>query len=174
MRILMKNKLTVCLTILIMMIFGVSPFSFGQFIPNAPFKAETMKAPDFTLKDLKGKTFTLSKNSGKPILLFFGATWCPSCRTEIPAMKNIYATYSPKGLEIVYVNIGESPKRVEKFVNANSLPYRILLDENEIVADKYSIMGVPTFILIDKDGLIFNISHRTADLPLKKLFPDKK
>jgi peroxiredoxin len=173
MRGLMKNKVITLGVTLTILIFGISAFSFGQLIPNAPFKAETMKAPDFTLKDLKGKTFRLTKNSGKPVLLFFGATWCPACRTEIPAMKNIFKTYTPKGLEIAYINIGESSKRVGRFVQTNSLPYRVLLDENEDVADQYNIVGVPTFILIDKDGLINSITHRSADLPLTKLFPDK-
>jgi hypothetical protein len=50
----------------------------------------------------------------------------------------------------------------------------VLLDENEIVADRYNIIGVPTFILVDNNSLIFSIGHRSADLPLKKLFPDKK
>jgi peroxiredoxin len=169
----MKNKLITLGISLTILIFGISAFSFGQFIPNAPFKAETMKAPDFKLKDLKGKTFRLSKSAGKPILLFFGATWCPACRTEIPAMKNIYKTYASKGLEILYINIGESPKRVGRFVQSNALPYRVLLDENEDVADLYNIIGVPTFILIDKAGLVNSITHRSADLPLTKIFPEK-
>lgn len=170
----MTKKATLFLTIMAIMIFGVYSLSAGQFIPNAPFKAELMKAPDFALKDLKNKTFKLSKNFGKPILLFFGTSWCPACRSEIPAMKNIYATYSPKGLKVIYINIGESTKRVERFVQINSLPYRVLLDKKETVADQYNIIGVPTFILIDKDSIISNISHRTVDLPLEKLFTDKK
>jgi len=173
MRELMKNKIIILGITLTILIFGISAFSFGQFIPNAPFKAQTLKAPDFTLKDLKGKTFQLTKNSGKPVLLFFGATWCPACRTEIPAMKNMYKTYTPKGLEILYINIGESSKRVGRFAQTNSLPYRVLLDDKEDVADQYNIVGVPTFILIDKDGLVNSITHRSADLPLTKLFPEK-
>jgi len=170
----MIKKPVICLIIATIAVLGTSALSLSQFVPNAPFKAELMAAPDFTLKDLKGKTFTLSKNSGKPILLFFGATWCPACRTEIPAIKKIYTTYSIKGLEVIYINIGESAKRVGRFVQSNSLPYRVLLDENEIVADRYNIIGVPTFILVDNNSLIFSIGHRSADLPLKKLFPDEK
>jgi peroxiredoxin len=164
------------IALLFFLVFILFPFAmcFGQFIPNAPFKAETMTAPDFSLKDLKGKPFKLSKYSGKPVLLFFGATWCPSCRAEIPALKNIYATYSPKGLQIVYINIGESLKRVTRFAEVNSLPYKVLLDENEGVADLYGIIGVPTLILLDKDRSVLSVSHRSKDLPLKKLFPEKE
>ncbi len=170
----MNKKLIAISIFLIALIVFSAGASFGQFIPNAPFKAETMTAPDFSLKDLKGKTFALSKYSGKPVLLFFGATWCPACRAEIPAMKDIYATYYPKGLEVVYINIGESLKRVARFTEANSLPYRVLLDENEAVANLYGIIGVPTLILLDKNSTLITVSHRSKDLPLKKLFPEKE
>jgi peroxiredoxin len=170
----MNKKIITLFVSLVIIIFSLTTLSFGQFIPNAPFKPATVTAPDFSLKDLQGKTFKLSKYSGKPVLLFFGTTWCPACRAEIPSYKEIYATYSPKGLEVVYINIGESIKRVARFAKTNSLPYRVLLDEDENVSDNYRIIGVPTLILIDKDGNVFNTSHRVADLPLKKIFPEKK
>ena len=92
----MNKKIIAFLIIPLVLIFSMVTLSFGQFIPNAPFKSDKVIAPDFSLKDLQGKTFKLSKYSGKPVLLFFGTTWCPSCRAEIPAYKNIYATYSQK------------------------------------------------------------------------------
>jgi len=57
----MIKKPVICLIIATIAILGTSALSLSQFVPNAPFKAELMAAPDFTLKDLKGKTFTLSK-----------------------------------------------------------------------------------------------------------------
>ena len=170
----MNKKIIAFLIIPLVLIFSMVTLSFGQFIPNAPFKPITMAAPDFSLKDLQGKTFKLSKYSGKPVLLFFGATWCPSCRAEIPAYKNIYSTYSKQGLEVVYIDIMEPAGKVARFAKTNSLPYRVLLDEDGNVADNYGIIGVPTLVLVDKEGNISNISHQTSDLPLNKLFPDKK
>ncbi|HDQ04729.1 MAG TPA: TlpA family protein disulfide reductase [Deltaproteobacteria bacterium] len=170
----MNKKTITALVILTVLIIGVTTFCFGQFIPNAPFKKEVVTAPDFSLKDLKGKTFRLSRYSGDTVLLFFGTTWCPACRTEIPAYKKIYETYTPQGMEVVYINIGESAKRVKRFVKKNSLPYRVLLDKNETVANSYNIMGVPTFILLNKDRVVVNISHRTMDIPLEELFPKEK
>ena len=170
----MNKKIIAFLIIPLVLIFSMVTLSFGQFIPNAPFKPITMAAPDFSLKDLQGKTFKLSKYSGKPVLLFFGATWCPSCRAEIPAYKNIYATYSKQGLEVVYIDIMEPVQKVARFVKTNSLTYKVLIDEDGNVADNYGIIGVPTLILIDKEGYVVKISHRTADLPLNELFPAKK
>ncbi|MGA2525775.1 MAG: TlpA disulfide reductase family protein [Smithellaceae bacterium] len=170
----MNKKIIAFLITPLVLIFSMVTLSFGQFIPNAPFKSEEVIAPDFSLKDLQGKTFKLSKYSGKPVLLFFGATWCPSCRAEIPAYKNIYATYSKSGLEVIYIDIMEPAEKVARFAKTNSLTYKVLLDEDGNVADNYGIIGVPTLILIDKQGYVVKISHRTADLPLSNLFPAKK
>ncbi len=170
----MNKKIIAFLITPVVLIFIMVTLSFGQFIANAPFKSAEVIAPDFSLKDLQGKTFKLSRYSGKPVLLFFGATWCPSCRAEIPAYKNIYATYSKSSLEVVYIDIMEPVKKVARFAKTNSLTYKVLIDGDGNVADNYGIIGVPTLILIDKEGYVTEISHRTADLPLNKLFPAKK
>jgi len=144
---------------------------YGQYIPNAPFKAASISAPDFSLKDLQGKNFKLSSHLGKHVLIFFGTTWCPSCRNELPRYKEIYAAYARRGLEVVYINIMEPKEKVAKFVKAFSLPFKILLDMDGEVAASYRVIGVPTLTLIDKEGKIIKMSHATADLPLQKVFP---
>jgi peroxiredoxin len=155
---------------------AICPMSsvFGQYIPNAPFKSPVISAPDFSLKDLQGKTFKLSSQKGKPVIIFFGTTWCPTCRSELPFYKEIYETYSKRGLEVLYINVMEPREKVAKFVQANALRFKILLDENGDAATLYGVVGVPTLVLIDKEGKIIKVSHQTADLPLPKLFAVKK
>jgi peroxiredoxin len=169
----MMKKINLAFVTLVLLVIFPADYSSGQFIPNAPFKAAYVYAPDFTLKDMEGKVFQLSKQRGKPVVIFFGTTWCPSCRSELPVYKEIYDVYTRKGMEVTYVNIMESREKVAKFVKANSLPFRILLDESGAVAESYAVIGVPTLVLIDKDGKFIKITHSTAELPLKKLFPVK-
>jgi peroxiredoxin len=164
----MNKKIKILLIALTIIIGWQSSLVFGQFIQKKNL------APAFTLKDLQGNTFSFTNKLKKPLLLFFGTTWCPYCRKEIPAYKKIYETYSPQGLEIVYINIMEPSAKVAKFASANSLPYKVLLDEDGSVADSYHVRGVPTLILIDKTGVIFSESNQVMDLPLNKLFPAKK
>lgn len=170
----MNKKFSILLIALVMSVFLPANDSFGQFIPNAPFKAAKPRTPDFSLKDLQGKVYKLSSQRGKPVLIFFGTTWCPSCRSELPLYKEIYEIYTRRGLDVIYVNIQETKEKVARFAKTNALPFRVLLDTDGEVANSYEIVGVPTLILIDKEGEIINISHRTADLPLPKLFPIKK
>lgn len=64
--------------------------------------------------------------------------------------------------------IMEPAEKVAKFVKANGLPFRTLLDEDGSVAGSFGVVGVPTIVLIDKNGHIIAAGHRTLDLPLKK------
>lgn len=131
------------------------------------------KAPDFTLNDLQGRKFKLSENKGKPVLLVFGATWCPYCREEIPQLKNIYAKYVKKGLVLVNIDIEESRQRVLAFANKYKLPYRVLLDIKADVARSYGVQGIPMQVLIGRDGTITCRYCRDVEPLLEKMFRQK-
>jgi peroxiredoxin len=131
------------------------------------------KAPDFILKDIKGGKFSLNDQRGKPVLLIFGATWCPSCREEIPHLKDIYARYAKKGLIMVNIDIQESRDKVSRYADKYELPYRLLLDENGAVSEMYGIRGVPTMILLDEAGMIVG-GQRFIDSLLEKMLMGKK
>lgn len=125
---------------------------------------------DFTLKDLTGKSFTLSGQQSKPVLLIFSATWCPSCRSEIPHFKQLYSTYGRLGLIIVNIDIQESPEKVSHFSSNNALPYRVLLDMDGSVATAYNIRGIPSLVLIGRDGKLISQDYVMMDSILADLF----
>jgi peroxiredoxin len=127
------------------------------------------RAPDFTLRDLQGRIFSLKDYRAKATLLIFGTTWCPSCRSEIPHFKKIFSTYTPRGLEVAYVNIMEPRDKVLRFNNKYQLPYRTLLDASGAVANAYDVVGVPAMILI-RDGRVLTRHYRLIDGYLEKLF----
>jgi peroxiredoxin len=170
----MRKTINILIVLLCVFILIPVSASFGQYIPNAPFKPQYPAAPDFTLKDAQGKTFRLSAQRGKPVLIFFGATWCPGCRAEIPTYKKVHETYSPLGLQVVYINIMEPAKKVIRFAQSYSLPYRVLLDEDGNIGNLYGVIGVPMIILVDKDGYIIKMGHSSLEMPLDKLFPAHK
>jgi peroxiredoxin len=130
-------------------------------------------APDFNLKDLSDQSFKLSTHRGKPVLLIFIATWCPTCRSEMPHYKSIYETYGQRGLEVVNIDIQEPKNRVSQFAVKYQIPYRVLLDKTGDVAGTYGIVGIPAMVLIDKDGKILNRQYLAIDILLETLFGKK-
>jgi peroxiredoxin len=92
----------------------------------------------------------------------------------MPVFKAIYDKYAGRGLNFLYIDINESTERVARFAKHNSFPYLVLVDSDGSVANDYSIIGVPTVILVDEKGNIIGVSHRVSDLPLDNLFMAKK
>lgn len=146
---------------------------FSQQGPPAAKDVRDDKAPDFVLPDVQGGKFRLNDQRGKPVLLIFGTTWCPSCREEIPHLKDIYARYAEKGLIMVNIDIQESRDKVSRFADKYKLPYRVVLDENGDVAKTYGIRGVPTLILLDEEGRIIG-GQRFIDQMLARMFEGLK
>ncbi|MHB8770258.1 MAG: TlpA family protein disulfide reductase [Syntrophales bacterium] len=131
------------------------------------------KAPDFVLTDLEGRQFRLSDHRGKrPVLLIFSTTWCTFCKAEIPHFKTLHGTYAKQGLEVVNIDIQESKEKVAKFAAQNQLPYRVLLDEAGTVSSVYEIRGVPTMILVDKNGMVACRQCRSVDSVLSAMMKE--
>jgi peroxiredoxin len=170
-----KKKLRECLfpggfKRIVLAILIASAFAFPSGAPAANPQPFDIKAPDFVLTDLNGQKFRLSDHKGKrPVLLIFSTTWCTFCRAEIPHFKSLYASYAKQGLEIVNIDIQESKEKVAKFVTKNELPYRTLLDEDGTVSGVYEVRGVPTMVLVDKNGMIVCHQCRTVDTLLKTM-----
>ena len=169
------NKKIFILSVSLILLVCIPLFLYsGQYRLGDFSKQKNVYASDFSLKDIQGKTFKLSSQNGNPVVIFFGTTWCPNCRSEMPLYKSLYNQYAHRGLKFLYININESTERVARYAKQNSFPYLVLLDSDGGVANDYSIIGVPTLILVDKGGNILGVSHRVSDLPLDAIFPAKK
>lgn len=116
-------------------------------------------AQDFTLSTIDGANISLSDYKGKKsVLVVFWATWCPYCVEEIPALNKMKGKYYD-GIEILGINIKESPEKVGNFVKERNMKYTILLDSAGEVARKYGVSGIPMNILIDRDWKIIYKGH---------------
>lgn len=131
------------------------------FCDPARLKAEENSlAPNFKLPDLSGEVVELSsyKNS-QAVLLFFWTTWCPYCLREIRILNSRIQNLQAKGIEILAINAGESQIKVKRLMQNYDLDLKVLLDEKAEVADSYGVLGVPTFVLIDKKGRVIFIDN---------------
>jgi len=128
-------------------------------------------APDFVLNDLYERKVRLSDYREKVVLLAFSTTWCPSCRRMPPVLNELLSKYGDRGFEIFNIDIQESRKKVRSYASWNDIKYKVLLDEKATAAKAYNVTGVPSLILIDKDGAIICRQCRSLDRLLETLLP---
>lgn len=110
------------------------------------------EAPDFSLKLLGGDEVSLSDYRGKVVFMNFWATWCGPCRLEMPSMQRLYESVTSDRFEIIAVNLKESEEMVGDFMDELGLIFPVMMDSTGFVGSKYSVRGIPTTFLLDKQG----------------------
>lgn len=127
-------------------------------------------APDFSLTDLNGRRVSLSDyKDKKAVVLFFWTTWCPYCRQELKKLNVEYPSLLKDSIALLAINSGEPKEKVEGYAKSRNLSLEIFLDENSVVSEKYEVMGVPTYFILDKSGKIIFSSNTFPGDKLKAL-----
>lgn len=111
-------------------------------------------AADFSLASRDGKTVTLSSQKGRVVLLNFWATWCDSCKEELPALQALKISRLGERFELLTVNVDDDPpKTVPAFAAKYGLKFPILYVDRKTM-DAYAVRMLPTTFLIGPDGSI--------------------
>ncbi len=120
------------------------------------------KAPNFTMRLSTGEKITLSSMLDKPVLLHFWATWCPPCKKELPEMdalaKKLASQETAAKMHFLAVCTSDTDKNRADFMKKNKYTFSGGTDEKAEIGIKYGIQGIPTSILIDKDGTVLNVA----------------
>ncbi len=132
---------------------GRPAVDFGA-VPKLQEQKDRPAAPDFTLINPGGKKVALKDFRGKVVFLNFWATWCESCRDEMPAMERLYREFKDKGFEIVGVNVKDKRPDALAFYKKFHLTYPVVLDPEGEVGLLYGAFGMPTTYLIDRNGIV--------------------
>jgi peroxiredoxin len=109
-------------------------------------------APDFSLTDTEGRTYTLNQFKGKVVVLNFITIWCQPCRAEMPDLNEIQKEYGSKGVQLVGICLNADPNQLRFFVKQLNLGYPILGGTDKVNKDYGDIMAVPTTFIINKQG----------------------
>ena len=112
---------------------------------------------DVVFMDVNQKNVNLDDYKGKLVILNFWATWCAPCKEEMPSLDNLQSNIKLNNLKIFPINIGQediiNSKNFFKKLNIQNL--EIYFDAPITLAKKFSLRGVPTTIIFNKEGKEF-------------------
>ncbi|WP_337868447.1 TlpA disulfide reductase family protein [Meiothermus sp.] len=124
-------------------------------------------APDFRLRDMAGKVYTLDSFKGKPMVITFWASWCPICRAEFPKLHQLAQEY-----QVPFVVISREPRDTEQVVRDYMKNYPRFLpllaqpggDNPVAVANRYKALGHPWTFVLDGEGKVVNLYAGRVDV----------
>lgn len=136
-------------------------------------------APDFTLPDRSGKSFSLRQFRGQVVLLDLWASWCGPCRMTMPRIQQWHEQYRDQGLKVIGVNIEGPTPRSLNFLETGKYSFLILFDPGDWqspTAQLYRVSSIPQAFLIDRKGVVRYRGHplRITDALLQDLLKAKK
>ena len=114
------------------------------------------KAPEFELKTLDGKPFSLNDELSRgPMVLVFFKVSCPTCQYALPFYERLYKAYRGKGISLVGVSQNDA-KDTAAFNKEFGVTFPVLLDDprSYSVSNAYGLTNVPTIFWIAQDGEI--------------------
>ena len=126
-------------------------------LKNLIIHEKLKKYDELTFLDIDNKEISLKNYKGNLILLNFWATWCAPCKEEMPSLNNLQKKRGLDNLKIFPINIGQDnfEKSFNFFESLNINNLKIYFDSPVTLAKKLQLRGIPTSILINKDGFEF-------------------
>jgi peroxiredoxin len=111
-------------------------------------------APGFSLHDVNGSIVTLNSFKGMVVFLTFWATWCPSCKEELPDLNILQQKYADKGFTVLGICIESSDSIVANYLKKHPVTFPVLVDKEGAVAEAFRFSGLPASFMVGKDGII--------------------
>jgi thiol-disulfide isomerase/thioredoxin len=113
----------------------------------------------------KGADFVWDAYRGKVVIVDFWATWCGPCIREMPNVKAFYEKQVDRGFDIVGISLDKDQEALAQYLEENRIAWDTLAgDDTQELASKYGVRGIPTMMLVDREGKVVAVAHNLAAL----------
>lgn len=131
-----------------------APAKTGEKMAAFVRKKSPEALPEISFQDAAGKTLKLADFRGKTVLLNLWATWCAPCREEMPALDRLQKDLGGDKFEVVALSLDrKGAEASQKFLNETKAEHlKLYTDSSAKQGTVLKIVGMPTTILIDRDG----------------------
>lgn len=114
-----------------------------------------LNAPEVSLRDNSGNTYTLSALKGSVLFINFWASWCAPCKAEMPSIQALYARFrDEKRFRMLTILYNDDYSKAVNYMKENRLHFPLLTDPDGKTAGAYGITGVPETYIVDKKGIL--------------------
>ncbi len=127
-------------------------------------KRNKYPAPDFRLASLDGGEIGPGDYAGEVVVVELWATWCGPCRLQAKFLEQLHAELEGQGVRFLAVSVGEQEATVREFVELTPFPYPVLLDPQDTLGQRYQVIGLPTLMIIDRQGSISFLEAGVSDV----------
>ena len=140
--------------VVIYLISTVISFADEANIKNLVIHKQNKKLENVFFYDEDKNIVNLNDFKGQLIIVNFWATWCAHCREEMPSLDKLQSFNNFKNLKIFPINVGQ--EKIEKSINflkeIKIKNLKLYFDDSIRLAKTFSLRGLPTSIIINKNG----------------------
>jgi len=134
----------------------VLPFLGAKKAETSPLVGQP--APDFLLPYAsaaeQGTSQRLSDLQGQAVVLDFWASWCGPCRAQTPVLDRVGKSFGRDKLRVLGVGTSDDRESITRFLGRSPQGYASVFDDQEVASSLYHVQGLPTLVLIAKDGTV--------------------
>lgn len=141
------------------------PIPAGESLAGTSPTGRSYPAPDFRLASLDGDMIGPPDYAGDVVLVEFWATWCGPCRLQARFLEELHTELGGQGVHFLAIDSGEDEATVREFVARNPFPYPVLLDPDSSLSSRYQVYGLPTVMIVDRQGAISFMETGVSDVP---------